>query len=82
MSVHHDLRIEAKYYHAKIGGFKPFEIRLNDRDFKIGDTVTFHILRKGDFVAQNTEKVWDITYITDYAQQPDYVVFTTQEQNQ
>ena len=35
----HDLKIAPEYFDAVDSGEKTFEIRLNDRDFKVGDTV-------------------------------------------
>ena len=44
MSVH-ELKILPEYYKAIESGRKIFEVRKNDRDFKVGDTV---ILREWD----------------------------------
>lgn len=38
----HHLKILPEYYISVIGGIKNFEIRKNDRDFKVGDTVILH----------------------------------------
>lgn len=35
----HELKIKAEYANAKLKGIKPFEIRKNDRDFKVGDII-------------------------------------------
>lgn len=35
----HQLKINKKWYEEKIDGRKPWELRLNDRKFKIGDYI-------------------------------------------
>lgn len=37
--MHHDLKIWPQYYVRVADGSKTFEVRVNDRDFKEGDTV-------------------------------------------
>lgn len=37
---HHELKTETQYYQAVEAGLKTFELRVNDRDFKVGDMVT------------------------------------------
>lgn len=39
----HELKIEPKYMIEKIKGNKPWEIRKNDRDFKIGDILFLRV---------------------------------------
>jgi len=41
--MHHDLKIEERYYWRVADGGKTFEIRLNDRDYKPGDTVALRV---------------------------------------
>ena len=84
MSKHHVLKIMSNYAHAKLNGFKPFEIRFNDRDFHVGDTVSYVVLDASN-MPQNEriefEKLkYRIVYITDYMQQENYIVFTDVEE--
>lgn len=70
----HDLKIEPKYWLAVYKGEKTFEIRLNDRQFKVGDIVHLHSFFEGGYTHDPVIER-QITYITDYAQKHGYVVF-------
>ncbi|QWL69361.1 DUF3850 domain-containing protein [Aeromonas hydrophila] len=68
----HELKIKPDYLAAIYFGEKTFEIRNNfDRNFQVGDTL---LLRgwDGEFTGDFVEKV--VSYITDFEQQPGYVV--------
>lgn len=70
----HKLKIHPKYFKEVCTGKKSFEIRKNDRNFKVGD-----ILLLQEFYPDTQEYTGrvvqrKITYITDYAQQGDYVI--------
>ena len=62
----HCLKIMPKYYDSLKHGYKPFEIRKNDRDFKVGDVLT---LQEYDIetkeYTESDELYFDITYILD-----------------
>lgn len=45
MSVH-DLKITQEYFLAKLQGIKPFEVRINDREYEIGDILVLHELNE------------------------------------
>lgn len=66
----HQLKIKSEHLNAIILGDKTFEIRKNDRDFKAGDRVTL-IEEEG-----NRYLTIRIKYITSYAQQDGYIVFS------
>ena len=74
----HELKIQIEYFVAVDTKIKNFEIRKNDRDFKVDDKI---ILREIDSYGRYTGRsAWrKITYITDYAQQENYVVMAIRE---
>lgn len=39
MSVTHELKIWPEYFEAVVSGIKTFEVRKNDHDFKVDDTL-------------------------------------------
>ncbi|ELB2078489.1 DUF3850 domain-containing protein [Vibrio parahaemolyticus] len=64
----HQAKIKPEYLNAIIDGKKTFEIRKNDRDYRVGDWVR---LSDGSrFI------VVRITYLTDFEQKEGYVVFS------
>lgn len=41
--MHHELKLAPVFFDAKLRGVKPWELRsTEDRDFIVGDTVTFY----------------------------------------
>lgn len=63
----HHLKTKPEYFQAVINGKKPFEIRLNDRDFKQGDRVILEeyigyrkIYTCPDiYSCKNLKEIWD-----------------------
>jgi len=47
MNKHHDLKTEQPFFDLVKSGVKPFEIRNDDRAFRIGDTVTLKECNNG-----------------------------------
>jgi hypothetical protein len=72
----HELKILKEYAEAKAKDLKPFEIRKNDRDFKVGDLVRYIVIDDEELNRYFKHRLYQIVYITDYAQQNDYIVFT------
>lgn len=81
----HELKILPEYFEAVASGCKQFEIRKNDRDYKVGDQLILRecrtyiqqdlhgLFKAACSYAGNSYKA-EITYITDYAQKDGYVV--------
>ena len=70
----HYLKLEQPYYDDVLYGYKTFEIRKNDRDFKVGDLLSLH---EYSHKLQTYTNSWIgvvIKYISDYAQKDGYVV--------
>ena len=44
----HELKISPKYYDAVVNGIKTFEIRKNDRNYSVGDTLRLREFDKDD----------------------------------
>lgn len=75
----HNLKIKAEYANAKLKGLKPFEIRLNDRDFQVGDIIKYHCIDSHIVDGNISVLLYEIVYITDYEQKDGYIVFTDRE---
>jgi hypothetical protein len=75
----HELKSALPFFKATWRGFKPFEIRKNDRKFEVMDEV---ILKEWDQEAEEYTgrevRGW-INYISHYQQDEGYVVFSFEE---
>jgi hypothetical protein len=70
----HNLKIKMEYFWAVLNGLKTFEIRYNDRNFKVFDYVYLNeVDDKFDFTGRSIKV--KIIYITDFEQKDGYVVF-------
>ncbi len=72
----HVLKLQREYAHSKLNGIKPFEIRVNDRNFKVGDFVKYIIIEDEILNKVYEDRLYRIEYITHYKQMPGYIVFT------
>ncbi len=59
----HDVKIFPEYFDAVESGIKPFEIRYNDRDYKIGDILCLKEFCDGNYTGRET--VREICYMID-----------------
>lgn len=73
--MRHVLKIAPEFYEAVLTGIKTFEIRRNDRNFKIDDSIVLREYFDGKYT-DRFPLAAHITYITNYAQQEGYVVFS------
>lgn len=74
MAETHKLKIQPEYFEAVSSKKKSFEIRENDRDFEVGDWLILQEFIPDTKEFTGKEVVRRITYITDYAQQENFVV--------
>lgn len=59
----HELKIYPKYFEAILNGSKQFEIRKNDRKFRVGDNI---FLREWDNIKYSGRTIFaEITYVFD-----------------
>lgn len=73
----HKLKILEKYYDPILLGVKTYEIRKNDRGYKMGDRVVLTpIDNHGRKVADKPPIKATIGYVCDYMQVVNYVVFS------
>ncbi|MEW4424853.1 ASCH/PUA domain-containing protein [Enterococcus hirae] len=68
----HELKILPEYFETVTSGRKRFEIRKNDRDYKVGDLLYLREWNGENFTGDSYKA--EVTYITDYAQKDGYVV--------
>lgn len=70
----HELKIAPEYYEAILKREKRFEIRRNDRDYQQGDFLSLNEYEADKEIYTGRQIEVRITYITDFAQQENYVV--------
>lgn len=59
----HKLKIKPKYFNDVISGKKKFEVRCNDRNFKVGDLIVLEEFKNNRYT--NRFLNCEITYILD-----------------
>lgn len=66
----HELKTLPEYFEAVKNGTKTFEVRYNDRDYKVGDTL---ILKEWDEEYTGRKITCEVSYILDSFNSPDGV---------
>lgn len=74
--MQHNLKINKEFYVPVIDRVKTFEIRKNDRNFSIGDQIILNEWdeKLGKYTGRKVNG--EITFITDYEQKENYIVFS------
>lgn len=74
----HVLKIKREYFNDILRGRKTFELRRNDRDFKVGEYVRFININGYQFIETN-KYLFQITYVLkdvpEYGLNSDYCIF-------
>lgn len=73
--ITHELKIKAEYFIQKAYGRKNFEIRLNDRNYKVGDLVRYNVIDDSTLNKIAQTELYQITYITNFEQKENFIVF-------
>lgn len=73
-SVTHDLKCWVGFFQDVLDGRKPFEIRQNDRNYRVGDSLLLREWSPDDKVYTGRRIECEVTYITSWEQKPDHVV--------
>lgn len=78
----HKIKLGIEYADMVLYGYKPFEVRYNDRDYRVGDYVEFQVVDgQGQPIGHNLNgTTWRITYVLEGFKglADGYVAFTIQ----
>lgn len=70
----HELKLSTEFFPAVAQGIKTFEIRKNDRGYELGDILILSEWELTGHFYTGRKLIAEITYITNYAQQDNYIV--------
>ncbi len=74
--IYHYLKTEREYYELSESGIKNFEIRKNDRNFRVGDYIILSEIVNGELTGQEHD-AGTITYVFEggkYGLDKDYCI--------
>lgn len=79
--AYHTLKLFTEYFEPVASGKKKCEVRFNDRNFKVGDVVTFREGQHsdGEFIYTGRNVSARISYINDFGLQDGYVNLSLDE---
>ena len=79
--MRHELKILAEYYKPLVSGEKTNEVRKNDRNFQIGDIITFNVLLENGLSTKGFI-TYKITHVLDFEEglKEGYVVLSIKEE--
>lgn len=63
MEIEHELKCWPQYFEAIASGVMTFEVRLNDRDFQVGDRLTLREWYPAGRSYTNRNARFEITYV-------------------
>ena len=72
----HELKTWQPYFEEVIRGRKTFEIRENDRNFKVGERLLLKEFDPDTQTYSGKDALYKITYMTDFAQKENFVVMS------
>ncbi|UOE78430.1 DUF3850 domain-containing protein (plasmid) [Parageobacillus thermoglucosidasius] len=72
----HRLKTWPEYFEAVLSGKKTFEIRKNDRDFRVNDLLLLQEYNPKTEEYTGREVLVEVTYITDFGQPDNQVVMS------
>lgn len=84
MNTEHEIKIATEYYGRVLSGQKTFEIRENDRDYQVGDTLLMREYdpRGKDFINYSAPIHAKIVYMTSFQQKDGWVVLGIEVKNE
>lgn len=74
MSRNHELKLKAGYFDTAESGKKMFEIRYNDRDFQVGDTLTLRCWDRCSYDTSRKPLRRKIVYTSTFQQKEGWIV--------
>lgn len=72
----HCVKINFEYAVEHQSGNKPWELRKNDRDYKVGDCIHFEVMKDGEKIGEYQRKIVYLFEGGKYGLEKDHVIMT------